>query len=158
MKIDAGDFIWTGEFSEEEWGIFYQLMIDNGYTKTDQTPIESDGEVWGVFGVHINNKDTYAYKGDDEELVNDISVKFHRYLDNNKPEQTVSPSISPKPIVAIHKEDNVSEHVYNVRVYYARDLKHLLEQMDNDQESLADYGLFNLGEELEMTLREKSGE
>ena len=152
MEINKGDFILTELFGEDEWAIFYQLMMDNGYDSVDTCPEQSDGSVWEAFGVHILGGDTYAYKGDDAELTNDISDEFREYLDNNKPKLSVSLSISPKPIVAIHKEDNASD---SRLCYYARDLKHLLKQMDNDQESVVDYELFNLGEELELSLREK---
>lgn len=152
FTVNAGDYIYQPSFTHSEVSLFIILAAESGaeitnFRGADYVAYDSeDNIIDSSYGTRHNG------------FEKNTSGKFREYLDNNKPESSVSPSISPKPIVAIHKEDNASEDVYNVRVYYARDLKHLLKQMDNDQESLVDYELFTVGEELELSLREKLSE
>ncbi len=84
FKINAGDYILTKLFTQYEWAEFYRLMIEQGYRTSDSSPIDPDGHVWSAFGVNVNYQSTYAYKADDDELINDISVEFRAYLNKDK--------------------------------------------------------------------------
>jgi hypothetical protein len=146
FTVNAGDYIYQPSFTYSEVSLFIELAAESGAEVTnfrtgDYVAYDSEDDM-------IDS----SYSGHHNGFERNITKAFREYLDNKKPKSSVSPSIPPKPIVAIHKEDNASD---SRLCYYARDLKHLLKQMDNDQESLVDYELFNLGEELELRVEEK---